>query len=182
MVSFLIDNMTALTYLLKRDSTHCKQLNGVVRKTLLKCQKISVRCSKPQGSGLILRQKGPAMESRGPHLHWVIKAVGNPSGRLNSQTKGHSNYPNTLEQTRKGMRETYQNGVAKGPEICLSTLKHNIFSSGQASENGGPDNGHTMLAGPELVSKENVTSNRTTKAIPFLRVAFVECIDQKSNP
>ena len=38
-VSFQIDKTTAVAYLLKVSGTHCKTLNGLVRKILLKCHK-----------------------------------------------------------------------------------------------------------------------------------------------
>ena len=36
-VSIQIDNTTTVAYLLKEGGTHCKTLNGLVRKMLLKC-------------------------------------------------------------------------------------------------------------------------------------------------
>ena len=41
-VSSLIDNTMAVACLLKEEGTHCKTLNGHVRKILLKCYKSGV--------------------------------------------------------------------------------------------------------------------------------------------
>ena len=41
-ISFQIDNTMAVAYLLKEGGTHCKTLNGLVRKILLKCHKNGV--------------------------------------------------------------------------------------------------------------------------------------------
>ena len=41
-VSFQIDNTMAVAFLLKKGGTHCKTLNGLVRKILLKCHRNGV--------------------------------------------------------------------------------------------------------------------------------------------
>ena len=41
-VSFQIDNTTAVAYVLKEGGTHCKTLNGLARKILLKCHEIRI--------------------------------------------------------------------------------------------------------------------------------------------
>ena len=42
-----------------------------------------------------------------------------------------------------------------------------------------PDHGHALLARPQLVSRNNVASNRTIKPLSALRVASVECNNRR---
>ena len=44
------------------------------------------------------------------------------------------------------------------------------------------DHGHILLARPDLVLRRNETGKRTTKEVPAIRVAFVECNIRGSNP
>ena len=41
-ISFQIDDTTAVAYLLKEGDTHCKILNGLASKILLKCHKSGI--------------------------------------------------------------------------------------------------------------------------------------------
>ena len=45
-----------------------------------------------------------------------------------------------------------------------------------------PTNGHGILARPELVSKDNVTSKLVPKMLKALGVTTVKCSDQGINP
>ena len=77
-VSFEIDNTTAVTYLLKEEGTHYKDLSGLERTILLKCHKNGVfripqRCSNSLGRCPIQGQEGSRVELKVRNCHRLFK-------------------------------------------------------------------------------------------------------------
>ena len=72
--------------------------------------------------------------------------------------------------------------VAKGAKQCLSIPKDHSTGLQKTSVRSKPGHHHTLLAGLELVLRDNMASNRTTMVIPVFRVVSMEWNDKGNYP
>ena len=72
--------------------------------------------------------------------------------------------------------------MAKWPEVCSSTPKLNTVSPRIASEMGGYNHGHAILARPENAPTDYAADKRTAGVFPALKKDSVECNDWGANP
>ena len=174
-VSFQIDNTTAGAYLLKEAGTHCKTLNGLVRKILLKCHENGIMVcpeylrGKSLGRCPIQGQESSGLDPRLPSMPQVIKMLGNPSsGPLCKQSGEQGTQIFQPVSLRQGsiQRRCLEGDIARGPQVCLPTSKHHPNGPGQVSKIWrGCDHDHTLLVRSELVSRDYASSSRATRKV-----------------
>ena len=169
-VSLQIDNTTTVAYLLKYGGTHCKTLNGLVRKILLKCHENQIMVFQEYLRGVvnlhaaIKGQESSGAELRGPSLSQVIQAWGNSNCRSVCKqlgTQGASILQPGSQRQENIWGRCLERRMTGMPQICLPTSKHHPDGHGQASKKGrGPDHDHTLLARSELVPRMSLTAHQ----------------------
>ena len=175
-VSFQIDNTTAVAYLLKNCSTHCKTLNCLVRKILLKCHWNGIMVCSEYYKGManlwadaLSRNKKAQGWSLGyPAWHATgCSNAGKPQWLTSLQGIWLTRYPSIsawISQTREHLGEMPWRRGSQGAFGVLFHLQSSPKWPWMASKMGtGPDHNHTLLTRSELVHRDLASSNRATK-------------------
>ena len=194
-ISFQIDNATAVAYLLKEGGTHCKTLNGEVRRILLRCHRNRIVVCSEYFWGVLdlivddlFRGKNAQEWSvRDPTCNRLYKWWGIPVLNL-CTSKQTSRQITPVSQLSPLIQESIQGrcieeGVTKRAKVCLPPKHHSsiLRKTGEVGRvEREPDHDLAFLAKPELLPRDNVASDRTTKVISSLRVVSVECSDREA--